>query len=629
DYPMPSLSLPVPGEKSVEALSESGAVQLFVARARAVQPGFALTVENAKAVEGVCRRVDALPLAIELAAARVAALPPRALLRRLEHRLPLLTGGRRDAPARQRTMRDAIAWSYDLLTPGEQTLFRRLAVFVGGFTLEAAEAVTGGALGLDVFEGIASLDDESMLQQEEDGPDGEPRYLMLETVREYGVERLIASGEESVVRDAHAAYMLVLGERSEAVLLGPEQATWIRRLEADLGNLRAALDWTLVSDSVELALGLAATPCPGLFWYMTGRNREGRDWLERVLGASGDIASAARAKALTSLGTLYGTMGDYRRSEETLEEAEELWGTLGLMSKAGIVIHMRASTVLQQGDHVRAVPLVERALEVYGPPELASPADRPWIGLALDQLSMAAIIEGDTDRAIALAERALAWQREVESPTGLAYAQMFLGFAYRARGDIRRAFTCFQDSIAILWQHGDRYGLVEPMTALVGAAAVLGLTTPAARLDGALSSLRDVVGAPLPPRLASIYEANVAIARDALGNDAFAAANDEGRTLSIEQAVIETLGLSAELPAEAELGSKPRVPSVAPASYNMTPRELEVLRLISQGRSHQEIADTLFISVRTVTNHVSNILAKLGARSSRAAAAEARRLGIV
>ncbi len=622
------LPLSLPEGEPVEALLESGAVRLFVARARAVQPGFALTAENAKAVEGVCRRLDALPLAIELAAARIAALPPHALLSRLEHGLPVLTAGRRDAPARQRTMRDAIAWSYDLLAPGEQTLFCRLAVFVGGCTLEAAEVVVGDALGLDVFEGITSLADQSLLR-EEDGPDGEPRYLMLETVREYGLERLAESGEENVVRDTHAIYMLALCERAEVAFLGPEQTTWTRRLEAELGNVRAALGWTLESGSAETALALAAAPCPGLSWYMTGRNREGRDWLEQALNSADDLLSASRAKALTSLGTLHATLGDYRRAEDALAEAEELWDTLGLTSNAGITIHMRASTILQQGDHVRAVPLLERALEMYGSLELASPADRPWLGLALDQLSMVAIIEGNTDRATALAERALAWQLEVGSPTGVAFAHLFLGSAYGAKSDMRRALTCFQDSIAILWQHGDRYGLVEPMTALVGAVVALGLTKPAARLDGALSSLREAMGAPLPPRLASIYEANVTIARDALGNDAFTAANVDGRAFSIEQAVTEALGLSAELATEAELVSKPREPSVAPTSYNLTPRELEVLHLISQGWSHQEIADSLFISVRTVTNHVSNILAKLGVRSSRAAAAEARRLGIV
>ena len=249
--------------RSVEDVATSDAVRLFVARAEAVQPDFALTPENAVAVAEICRRLDGLPLAIELAAARVKVLPPAALLARLDHRLPLLTGGGRDLPERQQTMRDAIAWSHDLLTPEEQVLFRRLAVFAGGFTLEAAEAVASGPgePGIDPFEGVASLLDKSLLRQEA-GPGGEPRFTMLETVREFALEQLAASGEEDAIRQRHAAWCLALAEAAGRDLeTGRAQAAWLARLDAELDNLRAALAWFDAADEPINVLRLLSAIC--------------------------------------------------------------------------------------------------------------------------------------------------------------------------------------------------------------------------------------------------------------------------------------------------------------------------------------------------------------------------------
>ncbi len=255
-FPVPTLALPAAGALAqAEDVARSDAVALFVARAKAARPDFALTEDNAGTVATICARLDALPLAIELAAARVGALPPPALLTRLDQRLRLLTGGARDLPARQRTMRDAIAWSYDLLTLEEQRLFRRLGVFAGGFTLEAAEAVASASddLSLDVFDGVASLLDASLLRQEGD-PDGEPRYLMLETVREYALERLSESSEEQATRDAHAAHALVLAERAHAAMDSPEEHAWMERLTTEHDNLRAALTWSLERGDAETVL---------------------------------------------------------------------------------------------------------------------------------------------------------------------------------------------------------------------------------------------------------------------------------------------------------------------------------------------------------------------------------------
>ncbi|HEV2126712.1 MAG TPA: tetratricopeptide repeat protein, partial [Chloroflexota bacterium] len=402
DYPMPSLSLPVPGEKSVEALSESGAVQLFVARARAVQPGFALTAENAKAVEGVCRRLDALPLAIELAAARVAALPPRAVLRRLELGLPVLTGGRRDAPTRQRTMRDAIAWSYNLLAPAEQTLFRRLAVFVGGFTLDAAEAVAGEALGLDVFEGIASLVEQSLLKSA--GSDGdELRFTMLETIREYGLERLEASGEVTAIRDRHAAYFLALAERAESNLLGPEGRAWFLLLDLEYDNLRNALAWTEASDAATL---LRLAGALWRFWYARGYHGEGCTWLRSALARAGEASPLSLAKASAGAALLEHCSGDddagLARGEESLtlyRHQEDRFGT-------AIALYVLGKMAEDKGDYDQAEARFNEACALFRFED-----DAAWTGLALDHLGSAAYGRGEHERAKAVLAEALALQR--------------------------------------------------------------------------------------------------------------------------------------------------------------------------------------------------------------------------
>jgi len=268
-----------------EEVSKSDAVRLFVERAQAVKDGFTLTPETAPAVAAICQRLDGLPLAIELAAARVKILPPDALLKRLERRLPLLTGGPRDAPKRLRTMRDAIGWSNDLLSPAEQVLFRHLAAFVGGFGLEAVEAVTDpdGSLGLNFLDGIASLVDKSLLRQEP-GPGGEPRYLMLETVREFVLEQVEASGEAQEVRRRHAAFFVGLAEAAEPKLRGREQLAWLEQLDAEQANLRAALEWAIERGETETALRLAGTL--HWFWYLRGHWNEGRSWLDRALALS-------------------------------------------------------------------------------------------------------------------------------------------------------------------------------------------------------------------------------------------------------------------------------------------------------------------------------------------------------
>ncbi len=359
DYPVPPLAVPAPaGPRPFQYAKGSAAVRLFSERAQAVRPEFALTPENASAVADICRGLDGLPLAIELAAARIKVLPPAALLARLEKRLPLLTGGGRDLPARQQTMRDAIAWSHDLLTPEEQALFRWLAVFVGGFTLEGAEAVVfaGDALDLDVFEGVASLVDKSLLRQEV-GPDEEPRFAMLETIREFGLERLAARGEEAAIQNAHAAYFLALVEQAESALLGPEQMAWLTWLDAAHDNLRAALDWCLASDA---EAGLRLAGALSLFWQVRGYLLEGRRWLEALL-AQAPQRAALRAKALHAAGQLARHQADIASGISLCEESLAIYRELGDKRGGAYVLRTLGLLVSDGGDPERGRALFERA----------------------------------------------------------------------------------------------------------------------------------------------------------------------------------------------------------------------------------------------------------------------------
>ena len=309
--------LALPGDPAhlpaLETLAEVASVELFVQRARSVLPTFQLTRANATAVAGICRRLDGLPLAIELAAARVKLVAPAALLDRLARRLPLLTGGAADAPERHQTMRATIAWSYDLLQRGEQALLRRLAVFAGGCTLPAAEAVcdVGDELAGDLLSWLGALVHQSLLQV--GGTDEEPRFSMLEVVREYAQEQLTAAGEHPMARRSHLVWCVALAEAAASRLSGPERSQWIERLKMEYANLQAALDW---SAEAEPALGLQLTAALGKYWYAQGLPREGRNWLERMLAAAVDSGAALpiRASALHGASVLAQEMGDYTGS---------------------------------------------------------------------------------------------------------------------------------------------------------------------------------------------------------------------------------------------------------------------------------------------------------------------------
>jgi non-specific serine/threonine protein kinase len=343
-------------------------------------------------------RVEGLPLAIELAAAQGRLYSPQALLARLERRLAVLAGGPRDLPPRQHTMRGTIGWSYDLLQPGEQALFRRLAVFAGGCTLEASVAVcrASGLVG-DVVEWLGSLTDQSLLRRTE-ASDGETRFAMLETIREYGLEQLAGQGEQETARHAHAEYFLALAETAAAQLTGPEQGVWLARLELEHDNLRAALAWS-IREAGDRCLGLTLARWLAPFWRRRGHLTEGRLWLEQALAQPAAVEDAVRAAALNHAGLLAYAQGDIGRTEALLDQALALWRTVGDHAQIAAVLVNVGSVALEQGAHERAQRIFEQSLAV-----LSALGHTRNYAITLNNLGVLAGIQGDQARAADLAQ---------------------------------------------------------------------------------------------------------------------------------------------------------------------------------------------------------------------------------
>jgi predicted ATPase/class 3 adenylate cyclase len=431
EYPVPPLGLPRrKPPPTLEQLSQYEAVRLFISRAQAIKPDFAVDNANAPAVAEICWRLDGLPLAIELAAARVRMLPPQAMLARLEQRLPLLTGGARDAPARQRTLRDTIAWSHDLLEPDEQTLFRRLAVFAGGCTLEAAEAVGNFDGTLDAFGGVERLCEQSLLRQEA-GTGGEPRFTMLETIREFASGQLAASGEEPVVRGAHATAMLALAEAAAPHLEGPEQATWHTRLEAEHANLREVIGWLRDQGRIEDLLRLGTTI--KWFWCLFHATEAGQ-WLEEALAEAGDVSWRLRADALYAAGHLRRFQGDSRQALALHEAELALRREAGDDAGLGRVLLVLGMEQLEIGHPPAADAYVLEALD-----RLRAADDRWGIGIALVTLGDRARADGDLETAAARYAEAVPMHRSIGDAHHAALSLVLLSEVVIGLGDLERA----------------------------------------------------------------------------------------------------------------------------------------------------------------------------------------------
>ncbi|MGI8827118.1 MAG: ATP-binding protein [Chloroflexota bacterium] len=463
-FPVAALTAPDPERASMTNLAGATAVQLFVARAQAIRPEFALNDENIRTVAEVCHRLDGLPLAIELAAARVRLLPPVALLARLERRLSLLIGGARDMPVRHQTLRDTIAWSYDLLDESDKRLFRRLAIFVGGFTLAAAESTLtvddNPAVGGDVLEGVASLVDKSLVQPIRDASQVQvdvaiPRFGMLETVREYALEQLEAHGETGKARAQHAAFFLSLAEEAEPHLTGAGRAGWLGRLHNAYGNLRAALAWSTTETSDGTGLRLAGAL--SRFWLHFGWPNEGRAWLDAMLMRT-DAAdrSAARGKALYGAGLLAWAQGDLQTANTRVEEGVRIFRALG--SGVGIAAALRLLGLIRvgQGDSENALPLLEESRARF------QQAGDTWNeALVLYHLGWAASVLGDRLAARSSYEHSLDLFRRVGEPLGIAVVLNGLGVAAAAQGDDETGLAMLMESLQIIRGETDQWDLAQ------------------------------------------------------------------------------------------------------------------------------------------------------------------------
>ncbi len=598
----------------VTDVATADAVRLFVARAEAVQPAFALTPENAVAVAEICRRLDGLPLAIELAAARVKVLPPAALLARLDHRLPLLTGGGLDHPERQQTMRAAIAWSHDLLSPEEQTLFRHLAVFLGGFTLEAAESVVSEP-GIDPLEGVASLVDKSVLRQEV-GPDGEPRFTMLETVREFALEQLAASGEEAAVRQRHASWCLALMTVAGGDLhTGRSQAAWLARLATELDNLRAALAWFKTVDEPVNVLRLFASAS---YWPMTPYHAEIRGWLEPALRAAPDAPAAIRVDALLAVTVATAFLSDGAAAAAYAEEGVALARELGDALALGRALYALGMVQAFSDDLTRAAVAYEEAVTV-----LQTTGVTLWEALALAEFGDSRLMTGDVDAAIPLLDEALALFRHVDAPFGIALVLGERAFGALLQGDQILTARLFTESLDVAQEIGISRHVLGAVAGLAGVALALEQPTRATRIlaavatEGQTSRLGRLAHAAHTARI-------LAEVRASLPEQAFAAAWEEGCHLPMADAVAEARAIAAST-------VEPLPPPVSgdASGVRLTARELDVLRLLVEGRSDREIGEALFIGARTVQTHVANLFAKFGVNTRAEATAVAVRRGLV
>jgi non-specific serine/threonine protein kinase len=597
-YRVPPLPLPDPDHlPTLLELEQVPAMALFLERARAIDPGFALDAENARAVAELCVRLDGLPLAIELAAARTGILSPQMILGRLDHRLSLLRWAARDLPERQQTLRSAIGWSYALLETREQSLLRRLGVFAGSFTMDAARALTPADGEEAVLDELASLVDKSLVQVDYVNAE-EVRYRLLESVREYALERLRLEDELEEPHRAHALYFLALAERAEPELIGRNQARWFHLLEQDHGNLSTALRW--LSSRDENALALRLVVALGHLW-VRGHMAEGRRFLEDLVRR--EPVEALEPRALGLLGTLLLYQGEEGRARAVLEDALAAARSANdprgvALSLIGLGMHANLGGGFGEG-----LPWLEEALVC------SREAGDAWVtARALHELGVTALHERDHARAKGLLEEARAGYASIGDERTMAEALLLLGMVTRERGDVPGAVDLVRQALGISRRLRDRRLLnmcMNPTIWLVGDAAE---PRQLARLIGVNEALHQITGFARSVWKRSLFAPMVATLGARLDEEEIAAARRGAYAMSLEQ--MAQLALEA---LDERAGSRRAGPEVANHRGILSPRELEVLGLVAEGLSDREIAEELFITERTVRYHLTSVFGKLGA----------------
>ncbi len=609
-FPVPTLPLPpVLVDQSVphvwaslppERLSDYEAVKLFVQSAAALQPDFALTTDNSLIVAGICCRLDGVPLAIELAAARIRHLPPQEIYDRLEHRLQLLTGGARDLPLRQHTLRAAIEWSCNLLESSEKRLFARLAVFRGGCSLEAVEAICGEALSMDVINGLASLVDKSLIQRKTTS-EGEAYFGMLEMIREYAHELLQVSGELDSLRRQHALYFQGLAERAETELRLAHQKYWFRLLETEIDNLRAGLAWSL--ESGEVTAGIRIMSGTILYWIVYARQDEGIYWIQRLLERIDEAEPEYQIRLLRSAAPII-SFKDREAANRLARRAVAAARTFGDKRQLGWSM-WALSTTLWSGAEAEA--LTEEALALFREVD-----DLPGLGLVFNSIGERARLSGDDARARNAYEESLAIAERTGDTRRQYYVLFNLGFVAQHEGNHQEAVRVLRRSLALCQEFGVPTDVAQELLALAGSLGALGEPVRAAHLFGAAYAFLQRSGTLIDPSDQPEHNRNIAFVRAALGDTAYEMAWAEGQAMTLDEAVAYAQNVSN---ADERLTSRPQLNKETQPPGGLTRRELEVALLIAQGRSNREIADAFVIAERTVEGHVSNILSKLGFRS--------------
>ncbi len=593
EFEVPPLGVPDAhcAEAAVVAGCES--VRLFTERSRAARPGFVLDDQNVALVAEITRRLEGLPLALELAAARVKVLTPASLLARLEHSLPLLVGGARDLPERQQTLRVTIAWSYRLLSPGAARLLAICSVFRGGISLDAAESVCAGiSLGIDVLDGLEELVGQSLLRQVEAPADpGGPRFGMLFMVREYAGEQLAGLPERDKVERSHAATFLALAETARRGLQGAGEQAWLDRLEVEHQNIRAAIDWYTKHEPGK-ALRLAAAM--SRFWGVRGHFTEGRRRLTVLLGVCGE-PSATRVRALNGAASLAIDQGDYQGARRLLGESIRLSQELGYRRGEAMAMVYFSRSLIAGERPAEAVSYANGALRL-----LEGLDDPATVGTALLYAGLAAHFTGQHEMACARYERSVELCRAAGYRSVAARSLQMLGHARLDLGDIRGAREAFEEALPTCLEVGDRWVVPLVMAGFAGVAISTGRPERALRLAGVARELCVAGQFSMPAVRQARLEQWLVPARKQLGSAAAGQVLAEGRQMSLAEAVAYAL---ADEPEAARRSGPART---------LTRRELEVAALVAQGLTNRAVAGRLHLSVRTVDTHVDHILTKLG-----------------
>jgi non-specific serine/threonine protein kinase len=615
-----ALRLSLEYEHPVSPLPIPAATQLFVRRARAVVPDFALTATNAPAISAICTRLDGLPLALELAAARLPVLSITVLLSRLEHALPLLTLGARDQPNRLRTMRNAIAWSYDLLTEQDKSLYRQLSLFIGGIELEMAISMTGRTE-VDVLDGISSLVASSLLQHVPGRQDDIPRFQMLETIREFALEQLEELDEAESLRQRHATIFLNLAMTARSEFGHPRQSTWLDRLEDNQPNLRAAMAWATVHDP-DVALQMGASLA--MFWRARGYLNQGREALDRALLAD-QAVPANRADALLAAAEICEWQRDYAVSAERAGAARAMYLSLG--NQRGVAMSLQlighshigrgqATVPTDQASFAQAHACFEEELAIF-----KSLGIREGIAWATESLGIVAKNQDNVVLAAELFERALLIYGEAGDSWGAGWAMTNLAWASFRAGNDTVALDWYHQALDIFANVSDRWAIVHVIKGVAFVGLQTGQTLHAVGLLGAATALRDADGIRFSMSDDLRHQELLVEARRELGETEFDKAWTSGGTMSFDEAISEARGTKV-VDATNLRQSDSNI-------EDLTSRERAVLRLLIEGQTDREIADALSISHRTVNGHVAHMLAKLGAETRTAAASIAIRNRLV